>query len=461
MRVLADRCQPHQLVSRLRFPAVGSPWRNGLREDRPLSDLVDHQRVISLVHPFIARVDFSDVKKRQVQLIHQSVKEFIIEEWTDRPCLQTPATSPATDQAPLHQRSESLEELVLDICVTYLGLDEIGITNIFSEEQVAIEELPQDVDLFSDYRTPIEYDPYCTWEAWEEDMIRYDPTDRGLGEFFIYASCHWLDHFGAVTVEPLPTLSSIENLCRAGSTRLDNWIQQTRRPGCAIQPRFEFDSSLYDPLSITSLYGSEAMLRDMLENSDFGKDKFLPNPALGAASQILQWGDLSRLKILLESKLGHQLQNLQFFRLIIKQWSAPSTHYNPWDLAFDLVDYVLDILVRQQWGNELLCMAAGAGCMPIVRRLMVRAQHSAELKNELLRGLRCEPQQNPLRIAVRLGDLDMCHLLVCTGKMDPLSAMTRDDEGQMVLKDETRGNKENSLEILHFLCANMASTSAQ
>lgn len=42
-----------------------------------LGDLVDHQRVMSLVHPFIARVDFGDIKKRQVQLIHQSVKEFI------------------------------------------------------------------------------------------------------------------------------------------------------------------------------------------------------------------------------------------------------------------------------------------------------------------------------------------------------------------------------------------------
>ncbi|KAJ4308383.1 hypothetical protein N0V84_012133 [Fusarium piperis] len=451
LKILAIARRPLSILELAWAAALGTTQRE-ITTVAALGDLVDHQRVMSLIHPFIARLDFSDVKKRQIQLIHQSVKEFIIEEWTDRP-----ATSTTTDQTPLDGRIESLERLVLNICIKYLGLDEIGATEIFSDEQVAIEALPQDVNLFDDDTSPAEYDPYCSWEDWEEGMIRYDPTDRGFGEFFIYASCHWIHHFGAVTVEPLASLFSIENLCRAGSRRLKNWIQQNRRPDCTIQPRFEFDSSLYDPLSITSLYGSEAMLRGILENSDFGKGKFLPDPMLGAASQILQWGDLSRLKILLESKHGHQLQNLDFFRLIINRWSAPATQYNNWGPVFDHVDHVRDIMVQERWGNELLCVAAGAGCVPIVRRLMVRAQHDSELKNEFMRGLPCdEPQQNALRIAVRLGDLNMCRLLVCTGKMDPLSAMTRDDEDeQMVLKDETRENKKNSVEILHLLCDNM------
>ncbi|KAM0424851.1 hypothetical protein ACHAPT_009907 [Fusarium lateritium] len=457
LRILATARRPLSIME-LAWAATLGTTRREVTTVAALGDLVDHQRVMSLVHPFISRLDFSDVKKRQIRLVHQSVKEFITEEWTDRPCLQTRATSTTTDQAPLDRRTQSLEGLVLDICIRYLGLDEIGTTTVFTQEQVAIEALPQDVDLFEDDTAPAEYDPYCSWEDWEEDMIRYDPTDRGFGEFFIYASSHWIHHFGAVTVEPLPSLFSIENLCRAGSTRLDNWIQQNRRPDCAIQPRYEFDSSLYDPLSITSLYGSEAMLRGMLENSDFGKDKFLPDSMLGAASQILQWGDLSRLKILLESKHCHQLQNLDFFRLIIKRWSAPATQSNDWDPVFDLVDHVLDILVREQWGSELLCMAAGAGCLPMVRQLMARAQHNPELEKELMRGLLCdEPRQNPLRIAVQLGDLDMCRLLVRTGKMDPLSAVTHADDGQMALKDETRENEKNSAEILHLLCDNIAS----
>lgn len=545
-----------------------------------LAKLVDHQRVMSLIHPFIARVDFSDVKKRQVRLMHQSVKEFVIKEWfTEQPCLQQGPSLTVTDPLICGQSVKSLEAFILDICIRYLLLDEIGSKDLFSEEQVAIAELPQDVDLFSDNEETPEYDPYCTWETWEEDMIRFDPTDRGLGEFFIYASCHWMEFFGTVAIEPLPSLESIEKLCQAGSTRLRNWTQQNCRPDCAIPPRFEFDSSLFDPLSITSIYGPEAMLHNMLENSDFDKDTFLREPAMEAADQILQWGDVSRLKILFfDDKIGHQLQNLDFFRLLIKRWYHPTINRDNWDLAFDLVHHVLDELVQEQWGNELLCVAAAAGCMPIIMRLMTSAQHKTELRGELLRESRierrspfgkpmhqsigeavwgnhvevvdylmrehdidahllyrnsrgenvlhlasrfCSPgmfrrlsfcfpegvhqednqgdtplmriitespsrsrgelvqimlenssadltgdswdeHRNPLRAAVQRGDLNSCVALINIGRMNPLSALTYDSEGQLDLKDRTPENEGNRLRILKLLAhKSAASTSAQ
>ena len=62
-----------------------------------------------------------------------------------------------------------------------------------------------------------------------------------------------------------------------------------------------------------------------------------------------------------------------------------------------------------------------------------------------------DEQHNPLRVAVRLGDLDMCRLLVQVGTMDPLSALTRDHYGQMALKDEIVENEENVLAILQML----------
>jgi hypothetical protein len=81
-----------------------------------LAKLVDHQRVMSLIQPFVAHVDFSDVKKRQVRLVHQSVKEFVIREWaSNRPGRQGPAISAGIDQALTHQRTESLEAGILDI----------------------------------------------------------------------------------------------------------------------------------------------------------------------------------------------------------------------------------------------------------------------------------------------------------------------------------------------------------
>jgi hypothetical protein len=91
---------------------------------------------------------------------------------------------------------------------------------------MVIAELPQDNNLFEDNKEPVQYDLYCTWESWEENMIHYDLTECGFGEFFMYALCHWLEYFSSITVNGLLSLEDIEDLCQAGSTWLQNWIQQ-------------------------------------------------------------------------------------------------------------------------------------------------------------------------------------------------------------------------------------------
>jgi hypothetical protein len=548
LALLAVACRPLS-IQELAWAVTLAAAQHKVVTVSALAQLVDHQRVMSLIHPFIARIDFADIRKRQVQLVHQSVRGFIIRKWSH---WQASASSPASDQAITHYSMKTLDAFILDICMKYLLLHEIGSSPLFSEEQVAIDELPQDVDLFGD-RESFEYDRYCTWETWEENMIRYDPTERGFGEFFVYASSHWLKHFGAIEGELLLSLAEIESLCQVGSTRLHNWVNQNCRPDCAIKARFEFYSHLYDPLSITSLYGSDSILRDMLTNSNFDKDKYLPSPAIAATDQILQWGDLSKLRILfLEGKLSHQLRSLEFFRLIIRQWSNLGARHDNWEVAFSLVDYVLDILVEEQWGSELLCVAARAGCMPMIQRLLTQARHNAKLRTELLRGFHsvgeavlgnhlgvveyilseegfeahlqylnshsesvlhlasgpCNPamfrllvprlqqgihqvdscgdttlmriiksnsysgnryecakiilsyanlngsahigarQQDPLLVAVQLGDLEMCRLLISEGRMDPLPALIPGDNGQLVMKTKPRVNEEVILPLL-------------
>lgn len=383
LKILAAACRPLS-IHELTWAVALAVAQHEINTVAALAQLVDHQRVMGLINPFITRVDFADLRKRQIRLVHQSVKEFVIRDWS---CLKGFDTSTASSPA-IAPRTESLEAFMLDICINYLLLQEVGTVPLFSEEQIAIDELPQEVDLFSD-RKSFEYDVTCTWEEWEEDMICYDPTERGFGEFFVYASSHWLKHFGANEEGPFPRLAKLERLCQAGSMRLNNWINQNCRPGCAIKARFDFDSRLYDPLSITSLYGSDAILREMLQNSGFDKDKYLPSPAISAADQILQWGDLSKLKILfLEGKIRYQLRNLEFFRLLIKRWSNFGSRHDNWAEAFDLVDDVLDALVSEQWGNELLCIAARAGCLPMIQRLLDRAHHMEELRTELWRDSR-------------------------------------------------------------------------
>ena len=347
--------------------------------------LVDCSRVLSFIYPFISRIDFADLRKRQVRLVHQSVREYIVgsrisHERREHDLITVKMAAEEHDGHAM----EYLEAYILEICIRYLLLDEINHANIFSDEQLAIDALPQETDLFTNDSEPVKYDPYCTWEEWEANMTRYDPSERGFGEFFVYAASQWLQHFGAVKTGPLPDLARIETLCQARSVRLHNWIQQNCRPDCVIKPRFPFESELYDPLGIVSLYGSEAMLRSMLERSDFGKDYFLPETALRAVDQVLQWGDLTRLRTLLAHGDSRSFENFGFFQLIIKHWTHGFAKHKNWEVAFDVVYDVKETMVEEHWANELLCVAARAGCMPMVRRLMDEARGDQHLSAELV-----------------------------------------------------------------------------
>ncbi|TPX14511.1 uncharacterized protein E0L32_005475 [Thyridium curvatum] len=355
-----------------------------------LADLVDHQRIMSLIQPFVAHVDFGDMTKRQVKLAHQSVKEFIIAswapDWSSKPSLVTSTPPPALETV-AQQHTQSLEGHLLATCIRYLLLPEINQINLFSEERLAIEELPQDPELFKENREPNDYDHYCSWEVWEASMVHYDPTERGFGGLFVYASCHWIEHFSIVTSEShLPRLNDVELLCQAGSTRLHNWTAQNCRPDCAIKPRFEFDSALYDPLSIACLYGSEAIIQRILENSDLDGHAFLPRPLLGAADQIIKYGDLPRLRLLWASRAGHQLYTMDFFQSVLRQWSrSPSEkRRGGWEMVFSFLDDVYETMIKERWGHTLLRLAATTGCMPMIRRLMEAAQHQPQLRAELL-----------------------------------------------------------------------------
>lgn len=543
LKLLAVACRPFS-IQELAWAVALAAAQHKINSVSALAQRVDQQRVMNLIHPFITRTDFSDSRKRQIRLVHQSVKEFIIQRL---PLAQTSATLSVTGA---HQQAETMESFILNVCIDYLLLDEIGSFHLFSDTQVAIDELPQEVDLFEDTK-PHKYDASCSWEEWEENMIRYDPDERGFGCFFVYAASHWLQHFGAVHGENLPQLTKIENLCQAGSTRLHNWIKQNCRPDCVIKARFEFESHLYDPLGITALYGSDAMLCNMLEHSNFDEDKFLPSPAIAAADQILRWGRISRLGLLFsKERFSDQLRSLDFFRLVIRRWSETSARHDDWNVAFDLVNEVLDALIEEQWGSELLCIAAGAGCMPVVQHLLEGIKHKSKLKTELLRGKasigeavlgnhievvkclleqegfethlqytnmrgenvlhlasktcnpavmrllvphfqkqihqtdchgdtalmriiksyadsqnRCESAKilllsqvgtedvsylanNPLQVAVQLGDTEMCRILIRDGQLNPNSVLTLDDDGLLVLREKPRINEEAILRLL-------------
>ncbi|KID94934.1 NACHT domain protein, partial [Metarhizium majus ARSEF 297] len=352
---------------------------DGVTSIESLADLVDSGRVMSLIRPFVAHIDFGDVKKRQVRLLHLSVKDFITKSLASSGMPHTPSAEYCADM---------LEAELMNTCVRYLLLDEVGQRHLFSDEQLAIEALPQEVDLFNDDSEPNNYTANCSWDEWEETMIRYDPTERGFGELFVYASCYWVEHWSVITRPSLVELASIEKLCEPGSTRIHNWIEQNRRPGCVILPRVVFDPSLYDPLGIAALFSSPDMFRHVVESSDFGSAKYLPESIMRAADQLIQWGDICRLRMLsLDEKAKHELLTFEFFRLVIHQWFGRKTDLRRqnWDGVFDFVYDALDVMIREKWAKKLFCAAAAKCCLPMIRRLVGRARINKELESELRR----------------------------------------------------------------------------
>lgn len=98
-----------------------------------LAKLVDHQRAMDLIHPFIARFDCSWPKEASGST-DTSVGEGVHNKrMTSKLCLQSPVLT-ETDK-----RLESLEAFILDACVRHLLLGDISSRDLFSEEQVGIE----------------------------------------------------------------------------------------------------------------------------------------------------------------------------------------------------------------------------------------------------------------------------------------------------------------------------------
>ena len=321
-----------------------------------------------MIRPYITLIDSQDLRKHQVTLRGDSMGESILASDLNGSEMQGQVMAG-------HARA-------LELCIKYLLLCDIGEKPLFSENEEALELLPQNANLFDDAEAKPEYDNNCTWEAFEQDMLHYNPTELGFGEFFVYASCYWVDHFGAVT-DPhlLPATSKIEQLCEKGSLRLANWVTQNRRPGCTIQPRFEFDSSLYDPLSITALYGSVEALQHVIASSNLESAVFHDQTIMRTAEQILRWGDIARLP-LLRNAAGSAQQSLEFFHFILRGWSnSPlASSCRTREVVFELVEDALDEMVKEPWVNQLLQMACDARCLPLFEALVESAETRPSLK---------------------------------------------------------------------------------
>jgi hypothetical protein len=155
-----------------------------------LSGLVDHREVMKLIHPFVTRVDYADVDKRQVQLVHQSVEEFA---W-----LLASGNSSASNLQYKPYFFRYVQAEMLDICIRHLLLDEVDTTSLFSKTDLAREHLPrEDIPYVGGERGFI-HKTQDSWQIWGPNEIQYDPAKHGAGNFFGYATSFWKKHLDAI-----------------------------------------------------------------------------------------------------------------------------------------------------------------------------------------------------------------------------------------------------------------------
>lgn len=362
--------------------AIAIITRKDVAAVEELRRAVNPKRVITLVGPFIDQFDEKDRKTRQIRIVHQSLKEEVIQ--SDPMSWSSLEHRSAQAEETPSKRKGQLEGNLLRGCVRYLLLREMNTRPLLSENDQNVGILNSEM-------------AFATLDDTAEDTgsgETFDPMDIGFGGLFTYASCYWTTHYAAAPLEALPPLEAVQELCEAKSQRLQNWLDQIARPDCNILPTFPvYLRDDHDPLTITAQYGSEEALRRILEGCDIS-----PSSAETAAWQLIIFRKLPALEILFFDKnTGPMIQDLWLFREAMSHWTVSEDLERDLLFAFlvRLGRAIIDTIVAKQWGNELLCQAARMGCLPFVEMLFDEAANNEELKEELLRDSIRDPDARP------------------------------------------------------------------
>ncbi|KAI1749275.1 ankyrin repeat-containing domain protein [Xylaria castorea] len=166
------------------------------------------------------------------------------------------------------------------------------------------------------------------------------------------------------------------------------------------------------------------MLQELLKTSETNANHFMSGSAKTAIEKIIEHGDISRLKCLIEHFQRDDLQSLALSNLIFhwkRRHSFARENEQKWDECFDLVLPSSEQLIEPKSGNELLCTAVRMGCFPVVKKLFEAAVSNPALRDELLcdrlRGDHRNTNPSPYEhqsvgVAVNAGDLDMLRYLL-------------------------------------------------
>ncbi|RYO93560.1 hypothetical protein DL766_003932 [Monosporascus sp. MC13-8B] len=345
-----------------------------------LAESVDEIQIFNLLQPLLGQVDVKDPKKYQLRLVHQSLRELILQseprKWShiDRDNGKRPELA-------REQRQKDLEAVLLRLSVQYLSSEEFKHTDLFSSEQKAVqvlEELPG-IGVLDEEET----DPQVDRTDGSTEPATFDPSDRGFGELYAYSACFWLDHFNGASSGSLATLPDIVNLCRAGSRTLSNWVTMYCRPDCTITAKLTLDPQYLDPLVVVSEFGPRVAMDQLLVDYERYTESMAKYSNWTTVDQLDLLGDATRLgAIFLHPIIGPEIRTIHHLEKAMISWTQPRGDREKWE---ELFSRILPTFMRERSSNDLLRAACRSGCLPVVKMLFEEAARNPALKVDLLR----------------------------------------------------------------------------
>ena len=214
-------------------------------------------------------------------------------------------------------------------------------------------------------------------------------SEPAFGSFYAYAAGNWTEHFSDVPPKRRPDSQKLVNLCSKDSRRLENWVEQWRRPNNRYVPERDFPEpkDSLDPLVIAAMFGPPASVIDVLK-LNLDSSILTKNSAWTAAIYLARYGSLSVLKSLIQDEaLRPIFCRCKFLYVIIDSWQGwkepDAAKTRGWGeiIAF-LIPHLRDELVT--CANDMLRRAARKGYLALIKQLFAAADKDAALGQSLI-----------------------------------------------------------------------------
>ncbi|KAI1862941.1 hypothetical protein JX265_008987 [Neoarthrinium moseri] len=417
LEVLAVCCRPLS-IDELEW-AVAMVTRKDIVTVEDLRKAVNPKRVMTLIGPFIDQFDEGDRKKRQIRVVHQSLKEVVIQNepmsWSSHEYRLSPA-----DESPFPRKGQ-LEAKILQGCVRYLLLHEIDTRSLLSEKDQDIATLRSAM-------------PFGTMNDIDEDEDTegkyigeetFDPMDIGFGGFFTLwlfreAMSHWdksenkeRDLLFAFLVGLARKVVDIMVEKQWGNELLC----QVAKMGCLPIIEMLFDEAAHN----AGL--KEELLRDRIRDPQARPGEWGTHQSVGEA--VLH-NHVNIVVFLLEQEGidAHKRHSNKNGYIVLHLLARNLNPEMVQLLASHLQEDINQVENDETALTRILFSTVGAKNRFLCAQILLQAGADPAI-----------PDNRPFRRAVKTNDYDMCRLMVDIGHADHLSVMAKDEKGHYYLKD--------------------------